>query len=198
MQPLICSSSSSGMMFGKIFLKKSFELGLANLKDWMESMPPKSETLGAISSEQMPTMYALLAHGAGTIETIGEQLGELYGQLYAEAGRQQLEVIGFPFVHYLDFDESTGFSNYMAGLEVKSPGGDAGSVKAVAYPEMNVVQAVHTGSYEEFTVSYDKIGAHIQENKLEVVGDAFEFYMTGMMTEPDPSKWETLIAFPLK
>lgn len=187
-----------GMMFGKIFLKKSFELGLANLKDWMESMPPKSETLGAISSEQMPAMFTLLADGAGTMETIGEQLGELYGQLYAEAGKQQLEVIGFPFVHYLDFDDSSGFSNYRAGVEVKSMGSDAGSVKAVAYPEMKVIQAVHTGSYEEFTVSYDKIGDHIQENKLEVVGDAFEFYMTGMMTEPDPSKWETLIAFPLK
>ena len=28
-----------GMMFGKIFLKQSFELGLANLKEYMESMP---------------------------------------------------------------------------------------------------------------------------------------------------------------
>lgn len=187
-----------GMMFGKIFLKKSFELGLANLKDLMESMPPKSEMLGIISSEQMPAMFALLADGAGTMETMGEQLGELYGQIYAEAGKQQLEVIGFPFVHYLDFDESTGFSNYRAGVEVKSLGSDAGNVKAFAYPEMNVVQAVHTGSYEEFTLSYDKLGAYIETNALEVVGDAFEFYMTGMMTEPDASKWETLIAFPLK
>ncbi|MDF1574909.1 MAG: SRPBCC family protein [Bacteroidales bacterium] len=29
-----------GMMFGKIFLKQSFELGLANLKEWLETNPP--------------------------------------------------------------------------------------------------------------------------------------------------------------
>lgn len=69
-----------GMMFGKIFLKQSFELGLANLKEVMESMPMVSSALGPISVESMPGMYALVADGAGTMETIGEQLEKLYGK----------------------------------------------------------------------------------------------------------------------
>jgi hypothetical protein len=40
-----------GMMFGKVFLKQSFELGLDNLKEYMESMPQESSDLGAISVE---------------------------------------------------------------------------------------------------------------------------------------------------
>jgi len=186
-----------GMMFGKIFLKQSFELGLANLKEWMESKPKKSSSLGSISVEQMPAMQALVADGAGTMETIGEQLGELYGLLYAEAGEQQLEIKGAPFAHYLDFDESTGFSNYRAGIVVNKLGSDAGTVKAVTYPEMEVVQAVHTGPYEEFSTSYDELGAYIEAKELQVSGEAFEFYQVGMMAESDPSLWETLIAFPL-
>jgi hypothetical protein len=59
-----------GMMFGKVFLKKSFELGLANLKEFTESMPPKSSALGSISLEQMPAMFSLVADGAGTMETL--------------------------------------------------------------------------------------------------------------------------------
>jgi effector-binding domain-containing protein len=187
-----------GMMFGKIFLKQSFELGLANLKEWMESKPKKSSVLGSISVEQMPAMQALVVDGAGTMETIGEQLGELYGLLYAEAGKQQLEINGAPFAHYLDFDESTGFSNYRAGIVVNKLGSDAGTVKAVTYPEMEVVQAVHTGPYEEFSTSYDKLGAYILAKEIQVSGEAFEFYQVGMMAESDPSLWETLIAFPLK
>lgn len=186
-----------GMMFGKVFLKQSYELGLANLKELMESMPEKSSALGIISLESMPAMLVLVADGAGTMETIGEQLGDLYGLLYTEAEKQQLDISAAPFVHYLDFDESTGFSNYLAGVVVNRMGSDAGRVKAVAYPETKAVQAIHTGSYETVSSSYAEMDSYIRSNEIQVNGEAFEFYLIGMMTEPDPSKWETLIAFPL-
>ncbi len=187
-----------GMMFGKVFLKQSFELGLANLKEFMESMPKKNSVLGSISVETLEAFNALVADGAGTMETIGEQLGELFGLIYAEVEAQQLQISGPGFVQYLDYDESTGHSNYRAGFRVSSLGKDAGIIVAVAYPEMKVIQAMHTGAYEEFTTSYDKIGEYISSNALEVSGETFEFYVTGMMQESDNSKWETLIAFPLK
>ncbi len=187
-----------GMMFGKIFLNQSFELGLANLKEWMEAMPAQSSALGPISVETMPAMFSLVADGAGTMGTIGEQLGELYGLLFMEAGKQQLEIAGAAFVHYLDYDESTGFSNYRAGIPVDQMGKDAGQVKAVGYPEMEVVQALHTGPYEEFISSYEQLGTFVESNNLEINGEAFEHYLVGMQTESDPALWQTLIAFPLK
>jgi len=190
-----------GMMFGKIFLNRSFELGLANLKELMETNPPSPlvlSRLGPIAVETMPAMLSLVADGAGTMETIGEQLGELYGILFAEAGKQALEIIGAPFVHYLDYDESTGFSNYRAGVIVNKMGSNAGAVHAVAYPSVEVAQALHKGPYEEFTLSYGKMDAYIQVNSLEISGEAFEFYQVGAMQESHSSLWETLIAFPLK
>ena len=190
--------SRLGMMFGKIFLKQSFELGLANLKELLESIPNKTSTLGPITVETMPAMLTLVVDGAGTMETIGEQLGELYGVLFVEAGMQQLEVTGAPFAHYLDYDESTGFSNYRAGIQVNKMGKDAGQVKAVAYPEMEAVKAMHTGPYEEFISSYEEMGAYIEANEIQVSGEGFEYYQVGMQTESDPALWQTLITFPLK
>jgi len=187
-----------GMMFGKIFLKSSFELGLANLKEYMESLPQSESSLGTVGVETQNSMFALVAHGAGTMETIGVQLGELYGLIYAEVEKQGLQVSGPSFAHYLDFDEATGFSNYRAGFIVDRAGKDAGEVMAVEYPEIQVVQAMHTGPYEEFTTSYDEIDKYIKANGLEITGEAFEFYVTGMMTESDNSLWETMLAFPLK
>jgi effector-binding domain-containing protein len=187
-----------GMMIGKVFLKQSFKLGLANLKEYLESMPQALSSLGAISVEMQEPIVALMADGAGTMETIGVQLGELYGLIYAEVEKQGLQVNGPAFVHYLDFDESTGHSNYRAGFMVDRAGSDAGEVVAVEYPAMEVVQALHTGPYEEFASSYDKFDKYIEGSSLEVSGEAFEFYVTGAMTESDNSLWETLIAFPLK
>lgn len=187
-----------GMIFGKIFLKQSFELGLSNLKELMESLPKASSTLGPITVESMPAMFSLVANGAGTMETIGAQLGELYGLLFAEAAKQGLEITAAPFVHYLDYDETTGFSNYRAGIQVTALGLDAGQVKAVAYPELEVVQGMHTGPYEEFVSSYKLLGAYLEENELEESGEAFEYYVVGMQMESDPALWQTLIALPLK
>jgi effector-binding domain-containing protein/uncharacterized protein YndB with AHSA1/START domain len=187
-----------GMMFGKIFLKQSFELGLANLKEYMESLPKKSSALGAISVGTLPAMMTLVADGAGSMETIGEQLGELYGLLFTEAANQQLEVIGAAFTLYLDYDEVTDFTNYLAGVMVNKMGSDAGKVKAVAYPEVEAVRAIHTGPYEEFSTSYAELEFYLQENEIQTSGQAFEFYQVGMQTESDPALWETLIAFPLK
>ncbi len=187
-----------GMIFGKIFLKQSFELGLASLKGYLEALPWPESKLGPITIETQAAILAMVADGAGTMQTIGEQLGELYGTIYTEIEKQQLQVAGPAFVHYLDYDEATGHSNYRAGFQVNKKGKSSGDVEWVAYPEMKVVQAIHMGPYEEFTSSYDKLDAYISSHGLEVKGQAFEFYVTAMMTESDPSKWQTIIAFPLK
>ena len=187
-----------GMMFGKVFLKKSFDLGLANLKEYLESMPRKSSGLGDITVAELPPMTALVIEGGGTMESIGEQMGEMYQKLYTEAAEQKLEINGPPFALYLDYDESTGYSNFLVGVSVKSPGVDAGDVKARSYPGMSAVQAVHRGPYEEFEDSYEQLENYIVTNQVEVKGEVFEFYQVGMMTESDPTKWETLIAFPLR
>lgn len=187
-----------GMLFGAMFLEKSFITGLEQLKEVMEANPPKLSALGPVSVEVQAAFEAMVTEGAGTMEEMGAVLGELYGMVYTVAGQQQLEVSGPAFVNYLDHDESTGFSNYLPGVPVKSPGKASGKVKPVSYPEMKVVRAIHTGPYEKFRESYETMGAYIETNGLEVSGSAFEFYTVNGSTEPDPNKWQTVIAFPLK
>ena len=187
-----------GMMIGKVFLEKSFNTGLAQLKELMESDPPKLSCLGPISVEVQVAFDAMVTEGAGTMEEIGSALGELYGLVYGEVGKQQLEMAGPAFVHYLDYDDATAFSNYQPGVPVKVAGTKSGKVRPVSYPEMKVVSAVHTGPYEKFMESYEALGAYIESNGLEIEGSAFEFYIVNAQAEADPKKWQTIIAFPLK
>jgi AraC family transcriptional regulator len=63
---------------------------------------------------------------------------------------------------------------------------------------MDVIQAIHTGPYEELQTSYGKLMEYIALNQLKVTGEAFEFYFTEPSQEPDITRWQTMIAFPLK
>jgi effector-binding domain-containing protein len=187
-----------GMIFGKVFLKRSFDLGLANLKEWLESQPAPASSLGPISIQLQQPIVALVAKGGGTVEAIGQQLGELFDLAYTELVKQELQPAGPGFVHYLDYDEVTGYTNFEAGFPVTAKGKVAGVVYPVSFPEMEVVQAVHTGAYEGFTNSYGLLEKYMEENAIEVTGEVFEFYTVNMKTEPDTARWQTRIAFPLK
>ena len=187
-----------GMMIGKVFLEKSFNTGLEQLKELMESNPPQISYLGPISVKLQAPFNAMVTEGAGTMEEIGSALGELYGLVYGEVGKQQLEMAGPAFVHYFDHDDATGFSNYQPGVQVKVAGAKSGKVRPVSYPEMKVVRAIHTGPYEKFTESYEAMGVYIESNGLEIEGSAFEFYTVNANAEADPKNWQTIIAFPLK
>lgn len=188
-----------GMMFGKMFLMQSFETGLAQLKELMESDPPaKANCLGPISIEVQPAFEAMVAEASGTMDNIAAVLGEYFGLVFSEAGKQRLEFSGPAFVHYLDFDEATGISNYLPGVQVKTAGKTAAKVKAVSYPEMKVLRALHTGPYDKFTESYALMSEYIDTNGIEVSGEAFEFYQVSANEDPDPGNWKTIIAFPIK
>lgn len=187
-----------GMMFGKGFLKQSFDMGLASLKEFLETNPPVTSPLGPISIEMQEPMEVLVAKGAGTMETIGEQLGELFSVVWEELARQELHLAGPGFVHYLDYDEITGSSNFLAGFVVDRAGAGSAEVLAKSYPGMEVVRAIHTGPYEEFHTSYGIMETYMEENGIEVTGQSFEFYTVSMANEPDPAKWQTVIAFPVK
>jgi len=186
------------MIFGKMFLTQSFETGLSQLKELMESDPPQVSCLGPISIEVQPAFEAMQAAASGTMENMGAVLGDLYGAIFTEVGKQQLEIAGPAFVHYLDFDEATGMSNYLPGVQVLKSGKAAGKVKAASYPEMKVLRAIHTGPYEKFTESYGLLQAYIDANGIEVSGEAFEFYQVSAQEDSDPANWQTVIAFPLK
>lgn len=187
-----------GMLFGAMFLEKSFNQGLEQLKEVMEANPPQLSCLGPISIEVQAVFEAMVTEGAGTMQEMAMALGEQFGMVYGAAGQQQLEINGPAFVHYLDHDEATGFSNYQPGVPVAKKGKKAGKVSPVSFPEIQVVRAIHTGPYEKFIESYATLGAYIEANGLEVSGTAFEFYTVNGATEPDPNKWQTVIAFPLK
>jgi len=190
-----------GMAFGKMFLKKSFETGLVNLKEHLEEKPPSVQAAaghGDIGINTQAAFHAIVAPGGGTMEEMKEQLPGLFRKAMEGLSAQGLQIAGPAFVHYKDYDEETGYSNYLAGFQVNGEGANGQGLMTMSYGEVQALQTVHTGPYDDFTSSYEALMVYMTEKQLDVTGEAFEFYIVSAHQEQDPAKWQTLISFPLK
>jgi effector-binding domain-containing protein len=179
-------------------LQSSFEKGLENLKVYLESNPPVLSSIGKIERSRIAPMFTLVINSKGSMTEMSSQMSELFRKLMTEMQVQGLQMTGAPFCHYLSFDQASGISEYLTGVQVSGKGKDAGVVKAVNYPEIEVIQAIHSGPYNDLQTSYNKLMEYIAVNQLMVTGETFEFYFTDPAQEPDITKWQTLIAFPLR
>jgi effector-binding domain-containing protein len=186
------------MMIGKTFLKKSFDQGLSNLKALLEADPPAVASLGAASIETQEAMTAMVIKEGSNLEDLSAAMESMFGRLMSEVQAQELIINGPAFADYLDMDMSTGDVTLVVGVPVAEAGKASGDVVPVAYNEMQVVTAIHTGSYDGLHDSYGKMQAYVYHEGLEVTGEAFEFYLVDPMSEPDPAGWKTRISFPLK
>jgi len=186
------------MNFFKGNMLSTYETGLENLKKYLERNPPSLSKLGNIEPGTIGPMYALVIPGKGLEEEMGLIMGELYGKLDAEINAQELEMAGAPFSHYISFDDLTGITEFLAGIPVSTPGQDGEGIIAKTYPEIEVMLAMHYGPYEDLSNSYVEMMKHFEMNNIEVLFENFEFYYTDPMLEPFITKWQTLIAFPLK
>lgn len=58
--------------------------------------------------------------------------------------------------------------------------------------------ASHFGHFNSVKTTYNALQKYITENKIEMNGDPWEMYITNPFKEPDQSKWETKVYFPIK
>jgi len=187
-----------GMMIGAGFLEKSFVDGLSRLKEYLEANPPSTSYLGPITEGTMDAFDAIVARAVGSMDEIGQLMGQMFGTAYAAVTAQGVQVSGPAFSHYLEWDEATGQSTFVAGFPVTPAATTSGDAVAISYPEMSVVEAIHTGPYENLMESYMELEAYMEDNGLEGTGEAFEIYLVSMEQEPDPALWKTKIAYTLK
>lgn len=186
------------MSLMKSRIKADYDLGLANLKKHLEEHGVKMSKLSEFVIEEIPGFTALVIPGRGTMDELSTMMGEMFGTVMAATQAQGLQVSGAPFVHYLNYDEATGISDFEAGVPVMKAGKSRDGVKKLNVSAFTALKVTHTGPYQELGDTYNKIMKHIEEQKIDALGEAWEIYLTDPMQEPDEMKWQTVIAFPLK
>jgi len=184
------------LMKGK--LQSDYDQGLANLKKYLEENGVKMSSLSGITTDEISGFTAITISDTGTMEKVSARTPEMFGTLLSVVQSQGLEVAGYLFSHYSNYDEATGKSDFEVGIPVKKAGKTVEGVKVITVAGFRGLKAIHTGPYEELSNSYEQLMSHIATNNVPAINEAWEFYLTDPEMETDPTKWKTLIVFPMK
>ena len=107
------------------------------------------------------------------------------------------DIAGFPFaIHHPCKEE--GYIFLECGLPVGQKLAGNEKIEYKEIPAGKHVVASHFGHFKTVQITYDAAQKYIEENNLEMDGIAFQMYVTDPMKEPDQSKWETKVYFPIK
>lgn len=172
-----------------------FEKTLTGLKNHAESLPVKPHY--DITVKEITSQPAYTIVDSTQISGISAKLGELYGELMAHITTTKEMIVGQPFAIYHKWDIA-GTIVLEAGLPVQNAKTVKGRIKATAIDLCKAVTASHFGKYEDTGLLHQAIDEYVAQNNHKVIGSPWEVYVTDPGTEPDTSKWETQVFYPVE
>lgn len=120
---------------------------------------------------------------------------DAYERLFHEIGEKGLTVTGPPYGRYRG--EPSDTFDVEAGVPIAQPTTSHDDIVAGHLPAVEAVQFVHIGPYDTLRQSYESIAAWMAQNDIVPGAEMWEQYLSDPMAEPDPSKWETKIVWPV-
>ncbi len=184
-----------------LFMDKSmgpqFEKGLKNFKNFVESLPVLTGKSGEIKEETFDGLMAITMKEECALNKSNSKMIEMYSALMRHLKKNNEEIAGFPFAIYHE-SETEGNVLLECGLPVRKEIEGTETIKYRELPESKVLVASHFGHFNSVEKTYGVLKDYIADNNIEVTGSAWEMYLTDPMKEPDQSKWETKIFFPIQ
>lgn len=114
----------------------------------------------------------------------------------AVAAEQGLSVTGPPFGFYPRMPAET--VAVAAGVPVSGPVTPSGEVTALELPGGRAATALHVGPFDTLAQTYQALAEWAAGQGVELAGHVWESYLTDPAAEPDPSRWQTRITWPLR
>lgn len=186
----------SGLFMDK-FMGPQFEKGLINFKALAESIPVLSGRTGEIKEETFDGLKAITITEECPIKKRKGKMIEMYSALLSHLKKNNEDITGHPFAIYHESD-TEGNTLLECGLPVSKKIEGTETITYKELPKCKVLVASHFGHFHSVEKTYIALQDYIQENNIEVLGTPWEIYLTDPLKEPDQSKWETKIYFPIK
>lgn len=144
---------------------------------------------------ELEEQETLAVRGDVSIPEMPEFFGRAFGAVWAAAQAAGVEIVGPPFGFYPAMPTDTVVVE--AGAPVSAPTETSGDVHRLVLPGGRAVVAVHVGPFETMEKTYAELQAWMAQNSLEPAAGMWEFYLSDPEAEPDPSKWQTKIVWPI-
>jgi effector-binding domain-containing protein len=187
------------MNFDKM-IGKDFDKGLAKLSTVVASSPKSAST--ATEYAITPGEYAggkyLVVKGDAKMADLTTFYGTNLPLVMTAVNKYGLKPTTMPLGIYYSWDMEKGMTNMAAGMgvdgEVKAPAG----MELITLPANKSLSIKYMGSYHGLEGAHMAMDNHIKANNLEHVAPVLEEYVTDPGTEPDSTKWVTVITYFVK
>jgi effector-binding domain-containing protein/uncharacterized protein YndB with AHSA1/START domain len=186
----------SGLFMDK-FMGPQFEKGLSNFKQLVESLPDMEGRTGEIKEFQFEGLLSVTMKDECPMNKLSSKMMEMYPELMNFLNKNNLDISGPPFALYHESDKE-GYTILQCGLPIKSKVEGNDNISFLEIVPTKTIMASHFGHYNTVNITYKNILEYIKSNELEITGVPWEMYITDPMQEPDQSKWETKVYFPIK
>lgn len=191
-----------GRIFG-LFMDKmigpDFESGLANLKQFAESIPVKPKSKFEVVEEDAAARVFIIKKDSMSWDSISSFFGKNFPAITEAVQKAKLETAGSPTGLYFIWDETTKSSVMAAAVPVK---GDAKTkvkgFETYIVPAGKNLHIACAGGYTNIGDAHMEMDAYMKEKNLLQGIPVIEEYVTGPDQEPDSTKWLTHIFYPVK
>ena len=188
-----------GLMMDKM-IGKDYELGLAQLKTLLESLPKDDFSgieLTVVETKPMPMLYVSESATAADAAT---KIGGAFEQIASYMQAQGISQVAPPMAITRKFDEATQDWAFDAAIPVNKaepvPPADSAVKPGQTYGGW-AIRATHTGPYETMQPTYGKLLAFKAVAGFEDNGNSWEHYVTDPGAVPAASL-KTHVYWPIK
>lgn len=183
------------LLFMQSMIGDAYQKGMDNLKRVMESMPAPT---AAYSVVETPAVKIVTIRRKCPTAQIANVLGEIYGKIGAHLAAQNVTMDASqpPFAIYHSFTEQE--TELEAGFIVSAAVAPSGDIKFREVPAGRSLRGQHIGPYSQTGTTHQAMQAHAQGNSIAIAGAPWEFYVTDPGSQPDSTKWQTDIYYPVQ
>ena len=122
-------------------------------------------------------------------------LGPAYGKVMQALAAQGIAAVGPPFAYYLHAPTAT--IEIEAGFPVATPCAPKGEVAPGELPGGSIATVTHVGPYEAMMATYEQLKTWVGAQGLTLQEGMWEVYLSDPQQQPDSSKWQTEIYWPV-
>jgi effector-binding domain-containing protein len=175
-------------------MKVFFVNGLEKLKEITEAMPDPP----VLQLTEFKERAVLSVVDSCNWSDIGMKMEQMFGEIMAMQKGGKFQFAGAPLSMYYKWDEVNQFTVFENCVPVDKEVAGKGRVQYKVLPTMRALMGTHYGAYDKTMYLYIAMDEYIKDFGLEEAGGPIEEYVTDPMMEPDTSKWQTNIYFPVK
>jgi effector-binding domain-containing protein len=146
--------------------------------------------------QDLDGQHAAVARAELPMQELPGFFARAFDEVMRVVKEQGLVITGPPFGFYPRMPTAT--IELAAGFPVSATIEPDGEVVALDLPGGRAVVGTHVGPYDTLKETYQALTEWAASQGLELSGAMWESYLTDPGAEPDPTKWQTLITWPIR